>query len=133
MVSEVMKKYAVFSGRARRKEYWMFALFNFIFFMIAAILDNLFGTTIDGLYYGLFYFLYALAILIPSLAVLVRRLYDTGKSGAMIFVGLIPIVGSIWLFVLTVLDSQPGENAYGPNPKDVVEMETDTLDNHLMV
>ncbi len=76
---QVLKKYAEFSGRARRTEYWMFALFNLIFFLAAVVIDNIAGTTIGGLPYGLFYFLYALAVLIPGLAVAVRRLHDVGK------------------------------------------------------
>ncbi len=115
----VLKNYTGFSGRARRKEYWMFALFNIIFLIVAMIIDNILGTTIEGGGYGLFYFLYALAVLIPGLAVAVRRLHDVGKSGWMILIGLIPIIGWIWLLVLMVIDSKPGENQYGPNPKEV--------------
>jgi len=116
----VLKKYAVFSGRARRKEYWMFFLFNMIFGIVAVILDNVFGTAIEGVGYGLFYFLYALAVLIPWLAVSVRRLHDVGKSGWMLFIVLIPIIGAIWLLVLMATNSNPGENKYGPNPKENV-------------
>jgi uncharacterized membrane protein YhaH (DUF805 family) len=115
----VLKNYAGFSGRARRKEYWMFALFNTIFFIVAMILDNVLGTAIEGVGYGLFYFLYTLAVLIPGLAVSVRRLHDIGKSGWMILIVLIPIIGWIWLLVLMVTDSNPGENQYGPNPKEI--------------
>ncbi len=115
----VLKNYAGFSGRARRKEYWMFALFNIIFLIVASIIDNVFGTTIEGLPYGLFYFIYALAVLIPGLAVAVRRLHDIGKSGWMILISLIPIIGGIWLLVLLVTDSNPGENEYGANPKEM--------------
>ena len=113
----VLKKYAEFSGRARRKEYWMFVLFNIIFFIVAIILDNILGTAIENVGYGLFYFLYGLAVIIPSLAVTVRRLHDTGKSGWWIFISLIPLIGGIWLLILLVTDSQPGENPYGPSPK----------------
>jgi len=118
----VLKKYAVFAGRASRAEYWMFALFNIIFVVVAVILDNVLGTAIEGVGYGLFYFLYGLAVIIPSIAVAVRRLHDIGKSGAWIFIALIPIVGAIWLLVLLVTDSQPGENQYGPNPKALPQM-----------
>jgi len=114
----VLKKYAVFSGRARRKEYWMFVLFNIIFLVVAMILDNVLGTAIEGVGYGLFYILYSLAVFIPGLAVSVRRLHDVGKSGWMILIVLIPLIGAIWLIVLTVKDSKPGENEYGPNPKE---------------
>lgn len=116
----VLRNYAGFSGRARRKEYWMFALFNLIFLIVAMILDNVLGTAIEGVGYGLFYILYTLAVLIPGLAVSFRRLHDVGKSGWMILIVLIPIIGAIWLFVLTVTDSNSGENKYGPNPKEVV-------------
>ena len=116
----VVKNYAGFSGRARRKEYWMFALFNMIFIIVAMILDNILGLTVGELPYGVFYFLYALAVLIPGLAVSVRRLHDVGKSGWMILIALIPIVGAIWLLVLMVTDSNPGENQYGANPKEIV-------------
>ena len=121
---QVLKNYAGFSGRARRKEYWMFALFNLIFLIVAMVLDNVLGTTIEDLPYGLFYFLYALVVLIPSLAVAVRRLHDVGKSGWVILISLIPIVGAIWLLVLMFTDSNPGENKYGVNPKDA---QTDDL------
>ncbi len=114
---QVFKKYADFGGRARRKEYWMFALFNMIFLIIATILDNILGTTMGGLPYGLFYAVYALAVLIPGLAVSVRRLHDVGKSGWMLLIALIPIIGGIWLLILFVTDSNFGTNAYGPNPK----------------
>ena len=113
----VLKKYAVFSGRARRKEYWMFFLFNFIFTCIAMILDNVFGIAIESLYYGPIYILYGLAMFLPSLAVAVRRFHDTGKSGWFILISLIPLIGSIWYIVLMVRDSDPGENQYGANPK----------------
>ena len=114
-----LKQYADFSGRARRKEYWMFALFNMIFFIVAMILDNVLGLTVGELPYGAFYFLYALAVLIPGLAVSVRRLHDVGKSGWMILISLIPIVGGIWSLVLMLTDSNPEENRFGANPKTV--------------
>ena len=117
---KVLKQYADFSGRARRKEYWMFALFNIIFIIIAMILDNVLGLTVGELPYGVFYFLYILAIFIPALAVSVRRLHDIGKSGWMYLIIIIPIIGSIWLLVLAVTDSNSGENKYGPNPKEVI-------------
>ncbi len=116
---KVLKQYADFNGRARRKEYWMFALFNIIFTVVAVILDNILGIAVEGFGYGPLYGLYALAVLIPSLAVAVRRLHDIGKSGWMILISLIPIIGVIWLFVLLVTDSNPGENEYGANPKEM--------------
>jgi uncharacterized membrane protein YhaH (DUF805 family) len=116
---KVLKQYADFNGRARRKEYWMFALFNVIFIAAAIILDNVLGLTIGELPYGVFYFLYSLAVLIPGLAVYVRRLHDIGKSGWMILIAIIPIIGPIWLLVLTLTASNHGENKYGSNPKEV--------------
>jgi len=113
-----LKQYTDFSGRARRKEYWMFTLFNLIFIIVAMILDNVLGLTAGELPYGVFYFLYALAVLIPGLAVAVRRLHDVGKSGWMILIALIPLIGAIWLLVLMLTDSNSGENQYGVNPKD---------------
>ena len=119
----VLKKYAVFSGRARRKEYWMFILFNMIFALIAMALDKILGIEFDCLYYhyGPIYTIYILAVFIPSLAVLIRRLHDVGKSGWMYFICFIPIVGAIWILVLLVKDSDQGENEYGANPKEIVE------------
>jgi uncharacterized membrane protein YhaH (DUF805 family) len=116
---QVLKKYAVFSGRARRKEYWMFTLFNIIFAAVAALLDNLLGTAIEGMGYGIIYILYVLAVLIPGIAVSVRRLHDIGKSGWMLLLYLIPLVGAIWILVYLVTDSNPGENEFGPNPKEI--------------
>ena len=116
----VLKKYAVFEGRARRKEYWFFLLFNIIALLIATLLDNLLKTTFENLPYGWIYLLYALTVMIPSLALVVRRLHDVGKSGWWFFIGLIPLIGGIWLLVLVLTDSQPGDNQYGPNPKMVV-------------
>lgn len=113
---KVLKQYADFSGRARRKEYWMFVLFNIIFAIVAMILDMVLGTASVG--YGLISGLYFLAIIIPNIAVAVRRLHDVGKSGWMVLISLIPIIGSIWLLVLMVTDSNPGENQYGQNPKE---------------
>ena len=117
---KVLKQYADFKGRARRKEYWMFFLFNMIFAFGAAILDNVIGTASPKLGYGILYGLYALAVFIPGLAAAVRRLHDVGKSGWMMFIALIPLIGAIWLIVLMVTDSNPGENQYGANPKEVV-------------
>ena len=114
----VLKKYAVFSGRARRKEYWMFILFNVIFSFVAATLDYVLGTGFGEFGYGIIYLLYGLAIFIPGLAVSVRRLHDTGRSGWWLLINIIPIIGWIWLLILMVTDSTPGENKYGPNPKE---------------
>jgi len=115
-----MKQYADFGGRARRTEYWMSTLFNFIFMIAAMVIDNVAGLTAGELPYGVFYFLYAFAVFIPGLAVSVRRLHDVGKSGWMILIALIPIIGAIWLLVLMFTDSNAGDNQYGANPKAVI-------------
>jgi uncharacterized membrane protein YhaH (DUF805 family) len=114
---KVLKQYADFSGRARRKEYWMFVLFNMCFSIAAMVLDNVLGISIEGIGYGPLYGLYGLTMLIPGLAVTVRRLHDVGKSGWMFFIVLIPLIGTIWLLVLMMTDSQQGINKWGENPK----------------
>jgi uncharacterized membrane protein YhaH (DUF805 family) len=120
---KVLNQYSDFNGRARRKEYWMFALVNFIISLAIIGIDNALGLSfnytgnISGA--GVFNSIYNLLILIPSLAVAVRRLHDVGKSGWMLLIGLIPLVGAIWLLILLLRDSEAGENKYGPNPKDL--------------
>jgi len=122
-----LRNYALFSGRARRSEYWYLILFNAIFSLLAVVLDHLLGTsfiinTINGpidFYYGYCYLVYALIVFLPSLAVLVRRLHDVGKSGWFFLISLIPIVGAIWLLVLLFTDSVEGPNKYGLNPKGI--------------
>jgi len=113
-----LKKYAVFEGRARRREYWFFALFVVLISVVLTIIDSMIGTmTSQGA--GILSGLFCLAVLIPSLAVGARRLHDTGRSGWWLLIGLIPFIGAIVLIVFFLLDSQPGTNAYGPNPKGV--------------
>lgn len=116
---KVLKQYADFSGRARRKEYWMFVLFNMIFAIAAIVLDNVMGLAFEDIGYGPIYLIYLLVIFIPGLAVAVRRLHDTGNSGWMMLLAFLPIIGAIWLFVLFVTDSQGGSNKYGSNPKEL--------------
>jgi uncharacterized membrane protein YhaH (DUF805 family) len=119
----VVKKYAVFAGRARRKEYWVFQLCNSLIVLVLLAIDALTGMKKDvGL--GLLSSLYVLAVLIPSIAVLVRRLHDTRRSGWWIFIGLIPLIGPITLLIFAVQDSQPGENRYGANPKTALSGST---------
>lgn len=117
-VRSVLNNYANFSGRARRSEYWYFILFN----MIVEGVFNLLSTKLDGNFLGtmigIIAGVYGLAILVPSLAVAWRRLHDTGRSGWLYLLLLIPLVGSIILLVFLCQDSQPGSNQYGPNPKE---------------
>ncbi|WP_223608046.1 DUF805 domain-containing protein [Chryseobacterium sp. OSA05B] len=116
---KVLRQYADFSGRARRTEYWMYILFNMIFAIVAAVLDNLLGLKFNQeIPYGFIYLMYGLATFIPGLAVMVRRLHDVDKSGWWFFISLIPIVGTIWLLVLLATDGTPGANQYGVNPKE---------------
>ena len=115
---EVLKKYAVFSGRARRKEYWFFVLFNIIIGLALTFID--FST---GLYdveseIGLLSSLYSLAVLVPGIAVTIRRLHDTSRTGWWFLIAFVPIIGVIVLLVFMVFDSTPGDNQYGPNPVD---------------
>ncbi|WP_103665191.1 DUF805 domain-containing protein [Gracilimonas amylolytica] len=116
---KVLKQYADFNGRARRKEYWMFVLINMVIAFILGFLDGLIGTYEAQSGLGVLSGLYSLFVLIPGVAVGVRRLHDIGKSGWMLLIAFIPIIGFIWLLVLLVLDSHPGSNQYGPNPKEV--------------
>ncbi|HEY9433145.1 MAG TPA: DUF805 domain-containing protein [Blastocatellia bacterium] len=116
---DVLKKYAVFNGRARRKEYWMFFLFNVIISIVLLIVDGILGTSAVPGTMGLFGAIYLLALLVPGIAVAVRRLHDTGRSGWWILIGLVPFVGGIVLIVFLVQDSTPGENQFGKNPKMV--------------
>ena len=115
---EVLKKYAVFSGRSRRAEYWYFVLFNIIVAIVLSLIDTLLGTFdfVQGI--GLLSGLYGLAVLIPTLAVTVRRLHDIDRTGWWIFINLIPLIGFIVLLVFAVTDGTPGSNRYGPNPKE---------------
>jgi uncharacterized membrane protein YhaH (DUF805 family) len=108
---KVLKQYVDFSGRARRTEYWMFVLFNIIVSGIAYVLDYALG------FVGVISGLYSLAILLPSLAVVVRRLHDVGKGGGWIFISCVPVIGWVWLLVLLFTDSEVDDNRFGPNPK----------------
>lgn len=112
-----LKKYATFSGRAQRAEYWYFFLFYILIFIGLSIIDGITGSFSGESGMGLLGGLMSLALLIPSIAVGVRRLHDTGRSGWWLLIALIPLVGAIVLIVFTVQDSEAGTNAYGPNPK----------------
>ncbi len=118
---KVLKQCFDFSGRARRKEYWMFVLFNSIFGFVAIMLDSIYGMERSGYFQkiGPIFILYNLLTIMPRLAVEVRRLHDVGKSGWMVLLSLIPIIGTIWIFILMITDSVPSENRWGKNPKEV--------------
>ena len=114
---KVLRQYADFEGRASVREYWMFVLFNILVSLALAI--------VIGLVYGImgvmpnlmFYYLYLFALLLPGMAVAVRRLHDTDRSGWFLLIGLIPLIGGIWLLVLMLIDGTPDKNRYGDNPK----------------
>lgn len=112
---KVLRQYADFSGRARRKEYWMFTLFNLIAIVVASLLDRMLGLG-GAAGIGPIYGLYGLAVLLPGIAVAVRRMHDVGKSGWVLLLGLIPLVGLVVLY-WAIQEGEPGPNAYGPDPK----------------
>ena len=116
---KVLNQYSDFSGRASREEYWMFALFNFIFLIVPCFLMGLFiETDFEEAAYilAILLGLYLLFIIIPSLALTVRRLHDTGRSGWFYFICIVPYVGGIILFIFTVLESEQSTNEYGEVP-----------------
>lgn len=115
--TDVIKKYVEFSGRARRKEYWMFVLFNVIISIVISIIDRIIGTTYGSANQGVLSTIYSLAVLLPSLAVGVRRLHDTGRSGWWLLINLVPCVGWIVFLVFAIQEGNAGDNAYGPDPK----------------
>lgn len=127
-LSVVRDNYANFSGRARRTEYWMFQLVNFVIVMGVFIVSLILGvagrSTGMATLFMLLYIVYGLAIIIPSLAVSVRRLHDTGRSGWWILINFVPLIGGLWYLVLMLIGGDPGNNAYGPSPKSSVSEST---------
>ncbi|WP_421243893.1 DUF805 domain-containing protein [Aeromonas sp. 601019] len=108
----VLKQYAVFSGRARRTEYWMFVLCNVIAMLLLGMVDKLIGGDNE-----LISSIYSLAVLLPSLAVAARRLHDTDRSAWWLLLGLIPIIGTLVLIYFMVCNGQQGPNRFGDDPK----------------
>ncbi|MFM5681067.1 DUF805 domain-containing protein [Aeromonas veronii] len=108
----VLKQYAVFSGRARRTEYWMFVLCNVIVMLLLGMVDKLIGGDNE-----LISSIYSLAVLLPSLAVAARRLHDTDRSAWWLLLGLIPIIGTLVLIYFMVCNGQQGPNRFGDDPK----------------
>ncbi|TLD69624.1 DUF805 domain-containing protein [Phragmitibacter flavus] len=109
----VLKKFAVFDGRARRKEYWMFTLFNIIAIVLLMIVEGIIGTG------GILGFVYMLAVILPSIGVSIRRLHDTNRSGWFLLFVLIPFIGGFIVLYFMILDGTPGANKFGENPKGV--------------
>ncbi|MDG4825634.1 DUF805 domain-containing protein [Asanoa sp. WMMD1127] len=116
-IKSVLTQYVGFSGRARRSEYWWFVLFSFLVNAVASILDSALFDATPGRP-GIFGIIVGLALFLPGLAVAVRRLHDTDRSGWWILIALIPLVGAIVLLVFMVGDSKPGQNRFGANPKE---------------
>lgn len=114
-----LKKYATFSGRAQRREYWYFFLFYTLIIVVLAVIDLLLGTFDASQGIGLFSGIFALATALPSVAVGVRRLHDIGRSGWWLLITMVPLIGVIWLLIYTARDGDPGDNEYGANPKAV--------------
>lgn len=133
-VHSVFSKYATFSGRASRSEYWYFVLFNFILSVVISLIvysqvpvDTIVASDPSGFYMSVWQSMpgwasalmtfYTLVLILPSLAVSVRRLHDTGRGGGWIFINFLPIVGYIWYLILMILPSQQGYNRFGPQPE----------------
>jgi uncharacterized membrane protein YhaH (DUF805 family) len=112
----VIRKYMDFSGRADRREFWMFALCNFIVWIVFAILSKI---PILGFIFRIVSFLYMLAVLVPSLAVAARRLHDTNQSGFLLFIALVPFAGIVVVLILCALQGTMGDNRYGPDPREL--------------
>ena len=113
-VVSAFTKYAVFSGRARRSEFWYFHLFNLVVIFCLNLICSLFSEDVGASLTGLYW----LACLVPGLALIWRRLQDTGRSGFLYFLAFIPLVGWILVFVWLCMDGQRGPNRYGPDPKE---------------
>lgn len=111
-----LSKFADFSGRARRREYWTFVLVNCLIALLLLILGLAFGE--DSPASNIMVTIFYLIMLVPNLSVSVRRLHDIGKSGWYIFLSLIPLIGGLILLIWSLMDSEPGENQYGKNPKE---------------
>jgi uncharacterized membrane protein YhaH (DUF805 family) len=111
------KRAAEFSGRSRRKEYWMFQLFNMLIGMLLGIMGVILGEQDGPMFFAITCGVYGLVSFVPNLSCAVRRLHDTGKSGWWYCISFVPLLGAIILLVFLVLDSDPERNEYGPNPK----------------
>jgi uncharacterized membrane protein YhaH (DUF805 family) len=107
----VLQKFAQFDGRSRRKEYWMFLLVNLVISLVLTLASKAVSIL------GMLSLLYSLAVFIPSLAVSVRRLHDTGKSGWFLLIAFVPLLGALLLLYWMAQEGEPGPNQYGPNPK----------------
>lgn len=114
-ISTCFSKFADFSGRATRSEYWKFMIFVYIMEALAA---SIFSVASDGSEISIAYLIICLLFVLPELSVSVRRLHDIGKSGWFFLISMIPVVGSIIFFIMCLMDSEPRTNKYGPDPKE---------------
>jgi uncharacterized membrane protein YhaH (DUF805 family) len=108
----VLKNYIGFSGRARRKEYWMFVLFHVVAIFLVTLLDR--ALSAEQPYLTM---VYVAATLLPAIAVVVRRLHDTERPGWWYFISFVPLIGPIVLLVFTASEGNAGPNRYGEDPK----------------
>lgn len=113
----VLKKYLVFSGRARRKEFWYFQLISLFFILLLTFIESAITAKVFDPESAMAVKVYCVGMFLPAIGVTVRRLHDTGRSGWWSLIGIIPIVGLLVLAIFLLLDSQAGKNSYGPNPK----------------
>ena len=109
-------KYAKFSGRAQRKEFWMYTLFYIIFGTILWYIDTTHSVNIGNDKYGILFLFYNLVLLLPTLGVSVRRLHDVDESGWMLLLFVIPVIGFLWLLVLFLTTGSKKDNKYGKSP-----------------
>ena len=112
----VLRKFSVFTGRADRREFWMFALCNFAIGIVLSILSSI---PVLGIIFRIVAILYSLLILVPGIAVSIRRLHDTNRSGFFLLLALIPFVGWIIVLALCAMEGTLEDNQYGPNPKEI--------------
>jgi len=108
----ILKKYAEFNGRSRRREFWMFILANIIVAIVLGIIAGIIHARFLSI-------LYSLAVIVPNIAIGIRRMHDINKSGFWILVGIIPFIGWIWFIILAVQEGTKGSNTYGPDPKQI--------------
>ena len=124
------KHYRNFTGRARRREYWFFQLFLFLIEIIMLIIFIIFQSfSLNLIVPAIIFIIFIMIFFTPSLALIVRRLHDTGRSGCFIFIALIPLVGDFILLYFLCCDSQDAINEYGPSPKYITNLQDNNNQN----
>lgn len=114
---DALKNYATFSGRATRQQYWMYILFYIVFYFVAVMLDITLGQFDKEKMSGFISTVYTFGLLLPTIAILARRLHDIGRSSWWILLIVIPVIGSLVILIFTLMDSQKDENKYGVSLK----------------